>query len=59
VGLLTNKNDETNSDKALENMLDQFDIDLEGYELDENNKDKNDEINKKRKEKKIKEKDSF
>lgn len=53
MGLLAKKDNELNASKALESMMDKFDIDLDGIEkIDKDNS----EINKRRKDKEEKEK---
>lgn len=54
MGLLANKDNEMNAGKALEDMMDKFGVNLDGFE--ENDNDDNDEINKRRKDKHEKEK---
>ena len=54
MGLLANKDNEMNVGKALEDMMDKFGVNLDGFE--ENDNDDNDEINKRRKDKNEKEK---
>ena len=54
MGLLTNKDNELNAGKALEDMMDKFNIDID--DLTENVDNNNDDINKRRKEKEEREK---
>lgn len=57
MGLLAKKDNELNAGKALENMLDKFDIDLDELtdDMDKDNK----ELSKRRKDKSDKEKLSY
>ncbi len=54
MGLLAKKDNELNANKALESMMDKFDIDLD--EIEENVDKDNSEINKRRKDKEEQEK---